>query len=263
MSQRQLVTFENDPNSPNYGRLMGIDPANATGVALPAFKAGNGPPPAAGSLVGEGYLDKTSGSAFLWDGAKWVQFSGVKFLGHQQGPGNKHDQLMFFPPISDNFRGQVKWSGWGVMKSRNDGLTVGFKKHDPAGAYLHMQPTDLDFHPLEEIDFSYQVGLPPINGHVAKQVFYGKTSFPHLWDCSGGLGGASPKVDVPFQIDVTYTETDGRGSFMSVINQFSEAERHTMEFRFRATWDIAKARADGFFFLSKNKDAEIYLTAVY
>jgi hypothetical protein len=53
-------------------RIYGLDPANAGGIPLPAFQVGN-VIPASGSLVGEGYLHRTTGIPYIWDGSNWVE----------------------------------------------------------------------------------------------------------------------------------------------------------------------------------------------
>ena len=53
------------------GRLNALDPANATGIGIPAFRSG-AQLPATGTVVGEGFMDTTSGMAFVWDGSTWI-----------------------------------------------------------------------------------------------------------------------------------------------------------------------------------------------
>ena len=69
-SDRQLVAFENNPANPDFGRLMGIDPADAKGIGLPAFTVGNGVP-LVGTVKGEGYYDVATGMGYVWDNAAW------------------------------------------------------------------------------------------------------------------------------------------------------------------------------------------------
>ena len=52
------------------GSLRALDPAKATGIAIPAFSIGNALP-TAGQTVGEGYLVAPTKTAYLWDGNRW------------------------------------------------------------------------------------------------------------------------------------------------------------------------------------------------
>ena len=51
--------------------LEALDPKNATGIGLPAFAIGNSLP-AAGQVVGEGFLVAPTKTGYLWDGTRWV-----------------------------------------------------------------------------------------------------------------------------------------------------------------------------------------------
>jgi len=53
------------------GSFKALDPAKATGVAIPAFAIGNALP-AAGQTVGEGYLVAPTRTGYLWDGNRWL-----------------------------------------------------------------------------------------------------------------------------------------------------------------------------------------------
>ena len=62
---RQLAVYDSLDK-----RLYGIDPRNATGIPIPAFKV-VAALPAVGTALGEAYLVTTSKTAFVWDGAAW------------------------------------------------------------------------------------------------------------------------------------------------------------------------------------------------
>jgi len=51
--------------------LNALDPKNATAIGLPAFAIGNALP-AAGQVVGEGFLVSPTKTGYLWDGTRWV-----------------------------------------------------------------------------------------------------------------------------------------------------------------------------------------------
>lgn len=70
MSDRRLVVIEADAAAPNFGAMFALQPNQATGVPLPAFTSGPALP-AAGSVIGEAFLDTTSGSGYVWDGNVW------------------------------------------------------------------------------------------------------------------------------------------------------------------------------------------------
>lgn len=66
---RSLVIYEQ--NDVLGGRMMALDPANASGVPIPAFRPVKTVPPT-GTIVGEAIVDTTSKASFIWDGLKWV-----------------------------------------------------------------------------------------------------------------------------------------------------------------------------------------------
>ena len=69
-SDRQLVVFENNPTNPDYQRLVAIPPDQAKGIGLPALTVGT-PVPTIGTTQGEGFYDRATGMAYVWDGAVW------------------------------------------------------------------------------------------------------------------------------------------------------------------------------------------------
>ena len=70
MTDRKLVVYENDPTTPEGGRLIAIDVGAATGFPIPAFRPTTGIP-ATGTLLGEGIYDKSTGFSYIWDGTNW------------------------------------------------------------------------------------------------------------------------------------------------------------------------------------------------
>ena len=70
MADKRLVVTDVDPNSSEYGAMLAIAPGSATALAIPAFRTGASTPPA-GSVVGEGFINLTTRSAMVWDGAQW------------------------------------------------------------------------------------------------------------------------------------------------------------------------------------------------
>jgi len=51
-------------------RLEALDPGDATGLPIPAFTSGPALP-AVGTISGEAFLNTTSNTAFVWNGAQW------------------------------------------------------------------------------------------------------------------------------------------------------------------------------------------------
>ena len=70
MPDRRLVVTDADAGSADYGQMFALAPGNATGIAIPAFKTGNSRP-AVGTILGEGFYDKTTRQGYVWDGAQW------------------------------------------------------------------------------------------------------------------------------------------------------------------------------------------------
>lgn len=66
--QRALVVYESNPGS--NGKMFALDPADATGIPIPAFRSVANVP-IAGTLVGEAVLDSSSNQTYVWDGLKW------------------------------------------------------------------------------------------------------------------------------------------------------------------------------------------------
>jgi hypothetical protein len=62
---RQLAIYDTQTR-----RLEGLDPGNATGIAVPTVRI-VAVRPAAGTIAGELIYERQSGSALLWDGAAW------------------------------------------------------------------------------------------------------------------------------------------------------------------------------------------------
>ena len=69
-SDRQLVVYENNTANDDHGRLIAIPPDLAKGIGLPAFTVGN-PVPTVGTTSGEGFYDRATGMAYVWDGTTW------------------------------------------------------------------------------------------------------------------------------------------------------------------------------------------------
>ena len=69
-SDRQLVVYENNTANDDHGRLIAIPPDLAKGIGLPAFTVGT-PVPTVGTTSGEGFYDRATGMAYVWDGATW------------------------------------------------------------------------------------------------------------------------------------------------------------------------------------------------
>jgi hypothetical protein len=67
---RQIVAYESDPAEPEVGRLIAIDPQDATGIPIPAFRYGP-TRPAVGQIKGEAFISTVTGVASVWDGNKW------------------------------------------------------------------------------------------------------------------------------------------------------------------------------------------------
>lgn len=75
MPDLRFLIVDADPGvvgapNPDYGRPFALDPANATGIPIPAFRSGP-VTPAIGQTAGEAFLNTTSDQAFVWDGARW------------------------------------------------------------------------------------------------------------------------------------------------------------------------------------------------
>lgn len=69
-SSRLLAVFEADDQSPDYGRLIGIDPAKATGIGIPTFQM-VAKLPALGTNRGEAVYSYANRQGYIWDGAAW------------------------------------------------------------------------------------------------------------------------------------------------------------------------------------------------
>ena len=65
---RALVVYEQDPVS--GGRMRALDPANASGIPIPAFRP-VASIPTAGSLIGQAVINTTNGLSYVWDGIAW------------------------------------------------------------------------------------------------------------------------------------------------------------------------------------------------
>jgi hypothetical protein len=68
--QRGLVVYEHQPETAGGGRMFVINPNQASGIPIPAFRT-VATTPATGTLVGEGILNTTSGVPYVWDGLRW------------------------------------------------------------------------------------------------------------------------------------------------------------------------------------------------
>jgi hypothetical protein len=71
VSDLRLVTTDVDPNSPEYGSIRAVAPGSATALPIPSFRIGASTP-AAGTIVGEGFINSTTRSAMVWDGTQWA-----------------------------------------------------------------------------------------------------------------------------------------------------------------------------------------------
>jgi len=69
-SDRRLVVYENNSKNQDAGRLIAIDPKDATGIAVPAFEIGT-TLPATGTVKGQGYLSTSAQAGFVWSGKRW------------------------------------------------------------------------------------------------------------------------------------------------------------------------------------------------
>lgn len=69
-NQRALVVYEHHSDANGGGKMFALDPGNATGVPLPAFRPVTAMPPT-GTMIGEAVLDTTNGLSFVWDGMVW------------------------------------------------------------------------------------------------------------------------------------------------------------------------------------------------
>ena len=68
--KRQIVAYESDPAEADVGRLIAIDPQDATGVPIPAFRYGP-TRPTVGQIKGEAFISTVTGIASVWNGNKW------------------------------------------------------------------------------------------------------------------------------------------------------------------------------------------------
>ena len=71
MADKRLVVTDVDPASPSFGGMEAVDPKSATALPIPAFRMG-AVTPAAGTLVGEGFINTSAKTAAVWDGSSWV-----------------------------------------------------------------------------------------------------------------------------------------------------------------------------------------------
>jgi hypothetical protein len=67
---RRMVVMECGSASSSFGSMFALDPQDATGVAIPAFRVANALP-IAGSSRGEAVFVTATRSAFVWDGVAW------------------------------------------------------------------------------------------------------------------------------------------------------------------------------------------------
>ena len=70
VTTRSLVVYEDDATVSGGGRMFAIDPSNAAGVPIPAFRTVNALP-ASGVLVGEAVLVASTNLSYVWDGTQW------------------------------------------------------------------------------------------------------------------------------------------------------------------------------------------------
>ena len=71
MADLKFVITDLDPQSADYGTLRACGPGQASGISVPAFRTGAATP-AAGTVAGEGFINTTNRSAFVWSGTAWV-----------------------------------------------------------------------------------------------------------------------------------------------------------------------------------------------
>jgi hypothetical protein len=71
MTRRRFLITETDAAETLFGRVFALDPGQASGVPLPAFRVVANMP-AAGSMVGEAIVSTVSNTAAVWDGNRWV-----------------------------------------------------------------------------------------------------------------------------------------------------------------------------------------------
>ena len=68
--QRALVVYEADATAQGGGRMFAVDPANVSGIPIPAFRTGPTLPPT-GTIIGQGFLNTTNNLSYVWDGLAW------------------------------------------------------------------------------------------------------------------------------------------------------------------------------------------------
>ena len=70
MTQRKFVVYEADAAAPGGGRMYAIDPSNAGGVPIPAFRLGT-TLPAVPPLNGQGFFNTADGKVYVASAGAW------------------------------------------------------------------------------------------------------------------------------------------------------------------------------------------------
>lgn len=74
MTARRFVIVEADQTVPEYGAQYALDPASASAIPIPAFKAGPALP-ASALMDGEGFFNTATKQAYIWNQGSWVPVS--------------------------------------------------------------------------------------------------------------------------------------------------------------------------------------------
>ena len=75
-SNKKILLIETDPNNVDRGKTFALDPADATGFAIPSIKMVD-TLPTKGIVKGETVALKTDNSLYNWDGGQWNRLVGV------------------------------------------------------------------------------------------------------------------------------------------------------------------------------------------
>ena len=78
-SSRLLAVFEANDQSPDYGRLIGISPSQATGISIPTFQVVPSLP-ALGTTNGEAAYVQATNQGYVWDGSAWRDIAPTPLL---------------------------------------------------------------------------------------------------------------------------------------------------------------------------------------
>jgi hypothetical protein len=69
--KRSLVVYDDRDEVDGGGRMIALDPSNASGVPIPAFRMVT-TTPVMGNFAGEALINTTTKAGLVWDGSKWV-----------------------------------------------------------------------------------------------------------------------------------------------------------------------------------------------